>query len=559
MNKVLDKKKQIFSCSPFAISFKLKSLSNEKLEGTREEKILNLLKFYFENTHNLCLSKEDETLIQKSKSFQNIIPEIFNIISNTTISTLNKEGISQEAKILDLLKDDDYLCLYMDDIAENDYIKCHEKYLQAKLFNVNDYNSDKEINPETFGVSDFINGTGAKFSKKPFLQHKTGGLHQGIASRIQAKDTVKLNKFELLQNNRVLPNPLPIFIDKDEFKDNTELVRIFNEEGQRQYSYPQLLKSIFENNEQRVLGNYYLLNMVRGVINDFDFVTNFQYYIKLEIKNLLQIKRNKELIKSIHIHTIFGFENIIVKKIFNNALVKEKDDKISYYYFNEIDPNYVRGGDRIANLILHYRKSFYDYIYKSRKQAITSLMLDKIMITSILSDIQNDEFRDGYHTNETSIKEKLNIWFSLYNHFNSNNTNRENMEKSFKDLIDKIELVANDPEVFIDQDDIGEFLFAAGQVIYFLLSKSKASNPTHALLEPFLQKSNVVQLQNAIANSINAYKHEISFYKDRFERLASQVLSFNTTKNLKNYQRYLLAGYFAPSCMYKSYKQTIQE
>jgi len=129
------------------------------------------------------------------------------------------------------------------------------------------------------------------------------------------------------------------------------------------------------------------------------------------------------------------------------------------------------------------------------------------------------------------------------------------MMNTFKTLLEKTEQVANDDNILLDENNVGEFLFAAGQVIYFLLSKSKTSNPSHALLEPFLQKSNTPQLQNAIANAVNAYKHEISFYKDRFERLASQVLAFNTSENLKNNQRYLLAGYFAPSVIYKSTKE----
>ena len=54
MNKVLDKKKQIFSCSPFAVVFKKKSLSNGKIEGIKGEKISKLLSGYFENTKKLC-------------------------------------------------------------------------------------------------------------------------------------------------------------------------------------------------------------------------------------------------------------------------------------------------------------------------------------------------------------------------------------------------------------------------------------------------------------------------------------------------------------------------
>ncbi len=548
MNKVLDKKKQIFSCSPFIVNFKIKSLKNNKLEGDGIKKISNLLPFYFDNSIATCLEEEQEKQRQLAKAFKF---ELSNILQ--TIVRLKRDE-TEELPIISTLKDDLYICIYLNNLSLEEYKIAHEKYLKEKLFNVNDYNSEKEICSETWGVSNFINGTGAKFSKKTFLQHKTAGFYKGVANRVQAKDTVALNTFEILQSNRVLPNPLPIFIDKSEFKNNSEIVSVFNNEGERKFSYPQLLKKIYEKDEQRILGNYYLLNISRGVVNDFDLVSSFQYKLDLKIENHLKIKRKNELLQTIKLHTIFGFENNIVTKIFNNALVKKKNDAFTYNYFNDIDPNYVSGGDEIANLILRFRKAFYDYIYKSRKQAITSIMFDEIMLTSIFSDVRHDEFKDGYHTKETSIKEKLNIWFSLYNNFNNNSNNREDMAKTFKDLLAKMDLVANDPEALLDKEDVGEFLFAAGQIIYFLLSKSKTSNPTFAMLEPFLQKSNAVQLQNAIGTAVNMYKHELGIHKDRFQRLASQVLVFPTDENLKNYQRYLLAGCFAPSAIYKKSK-----
>ncbi|MFA9370446.1 MAG: hypothetical protein ACERIH_01950 [Labilibaculum antarcticum] len=552
MNKVLDKKKQIFSCSPFIVNFRIKSLKNDKLEGDGIKKISNLLPFYFDNSVATCLEEEQEKQRQLAKAFKF---ELSNILQ--TIVMLKRDE-TEELPIISTLKDDLYICIYLSNLPLNEYKIAHEKYLKEKLFNVNDYNSEKEICSETWGISNFINGTGAKFSKKTFLQHKTAGFYKGIANRVQAKDTVALNAFEILQSNRVLPNPLPIFIDKSEFKNNSEIVRVFNNEGERKFSYPQLLKKIYEKDEQRILGNYYLLNISRGVVNDFDLVSSFQYKLNLKIENLFEAKY-KELLPTIHLHTIFGFENNIVTKIFNNALVRKKNDAFTYNYFNDIDPNYVSGGDEISNLILRFRKAFYDYIYKSRKQAITSIMFDEIMLTSILSDVRHDEFKDSYHTKETSIKEKLNIWFSLYNNFNNNSKNREDMAKTFKDLLAKMDLVANDPKALLDKEDVGEFLFAAGQIIYFLLSKSKTSNPTFAMLEPFLQKSNAVQLQNAIGTAVNMYKHELGTHKDRFQRLASQVLIFPTDENLKNYQRYLLAGCFAPSAIYKKSKEKEQQ
>lgn len=557
MNKVLDKKKQIFSCSPFVLNFKLKSYSNVNLEGIKEEKIIGLLKFYFENAVAICIDENDKMLKEQAIAFKNIIPQVLQAINQLMTTVTEKNDITVKKQLIETFKDDFYINLYLKNVSLDKYKNCYENYLKAKLFNDNKYNSTKEINDNTFGLSNFINGAN---SKKMFIEHKTGSMFKGISGRITARDALALNKFELLLNNQVLPKPLPIFIDKNEFKNNTEIISVFNNEGERKFSYPQLLKSIYEKDDQRILGNYYLLNISRGVVNDFDFVSNFQYKLDdFVIENHFQLNQKGKTLQSYNLHTIFGFENIVVTKIFNNGLVREKQGQFTYNYFNDIDPNYIIGGDEIANLILRFRKAFYDFIYKSRKQAITSTMFDEIILTSIVSDLKHDEFKDGYHTKETSIKGKLNIWFSLYNKFSNHSKNRENMANTFKDLLEKTELMANDDSILLDDKNVGEFLFAAGQVIYFLLSKSKASNPTHALLEPFLQKSNAPQMQNAIANAINAYKHEISFYKDRFERLASQVLAFDTDENLKNYQRYFLSGYFAPSVIYKSKKEKSTE
>ena len=544
-NKCLDlPAKKIHSCSPFIISFRRKEFTN----------VTDRINRYFEKATFVCLEKEDEINIQKIKTFKNKFQDYISFIQGLRITTTEKNGEQKIIPLIDTFKDDFYISIYLKNIDLKTYKIAHNKYLEDKLFNNNKYNHQDKNTDELYGLSNYSNGAN---SKKPFLEHKTGLMHKGINGRILASEAAALNQFEILLVKRVLPNPLPIFIDKSEFKKNAEIVSVFNNEGERKFSYSQLLKKLYENDNQRIVSNYYLLNINRGVVADFDFVSNFQYKLqKFVIENLFQITHKKELLPSIKLHTIFGFENIIVTKIFNNCLVVKYGDKgIGYKYFDEIKVKDEQGGNEIANLILRFRKAFYDYIYKSRKQAITSSMFDEIMLTSITSDLRHDKFKEGYHSKETSIKEKLNIWFSLYNNFNNKSKNREDMAKTFKELLKKIDLVANDPEVLLDTEDVGEFLFAAGQIIYFLLSKSKTSNPTFAMLEPFLQKTNAVQLQNAIGTAVNMYKHELGTYKDRFQRLASQVLVFPTDENLKNYQRYLLAGCFAPAVIYKSTKE----
>lgn len=547
-NKCLDlPAKKIHSCSPFIISFRRKEIEN----------VIERVDLYVENAISNCIESDNVSLIQKVKAFKNNFLEYIDFIKNLTITKNDNNGQQELIPLIDSLKDNFYISIYFENIDLRSYKNAHDKYLEDHLFNTDKYNHKDDVTGELYGLSNYLNGAN---SKKVFLEHKTSPLFKGIGGRITASDASILNQFEILQANRVLPNPLPIFVDKNEFKNNSEIVRIFNNEGERRFSYQQLLKNIYEKNEQRILGNYYLLNVSRGVVNDFDFVTSFQYKLDgFTIENHFQLKQKGELLPAWKIRTIFSFENSIVVKIFNNNLVVKYGDKgFGYKYFDEIKVKNEDGGDIITNLILRFRKAFYDFIYKSRVQAITSTMFDEIMLASILSDLKHDELKDRNHTKEFSIKEKLNIWFSLYNKFSNQPKNREDMTNTFKTLLEKMESLTNDDSILLDDKNVSEFLFAAGQVIYFLLSKSKASNPTHAMLEPFLQKNSATQLQNALANAVNAYKHEISMGRGRFERLISQVLAFNTDENLKNYQRYLLAGYFAPSVIYKSSKKEEQ-
>jgi CRISPR-associated protein Csh1 len=290
-------------------------------------------------------------------------------------------------------------------------------------------------------------------------------------------------------------------------------------------------------------------------LKDFDFVSKFRFSLKNnegqlpEIKNIFKLKEKGEIKRNYFLKNIFQFEADIVKKIFNNSLVRLKEESYNVNYFGDMKPEYVSGGDLVYQIILKYRKAFYDYIYKSKTEAINSYMWDEILWNSILSDLRSDRITEkGYHSKENSIKEKLNFWFSLYNYF-TNNQKRGDMASKIPELLNKARQVVNNDGIHFQTTE--EFAFGAGQMIYYLLNQSRASERTHALLEPFLQKVKIDQLQNAISQAVNAYKHEISFGKGRFERLSAEVLGYYTEENLKKYQKYLLSGYFAPAVIYE--------
>lgn len=543
MNKAFDKKKQIVSCSPYAISFKKEKLENDKLEGDSFEKIINLLPYYFDKGLEECIDK-NEDFEERISVFQDFLIKNLSVI--------------ESIEIFNEMKNDNFINLYFKNVSLNDYKKANKNYLKRNLFNKNDFNSDKEISDSTYGLSGFINGLN---SKKPFLEHKTASMYKGISVRIQAKDTVYLNDFEVLLRRKAFPSPLPIFIDKNEFRKTGDIILLFKEDEKLTYS--QILKKIFNKNANTQLENYYLLFFNNKYeLEDFDFVSKFRYSLKENDKypkiiNIFELKENKELKPDYKIKNIFQFEAEIVRKIFNNILVLNNDKNYRVHYFNKIDSKSIDLFNKIMRktphpmyqLILKYRKAFYDYIYKSKTQAINSSMWDEIMWNSIIADLREDKLTDkGYHSKEYSIKEKLNIWFSLYNYF-INGERREDMASKIPKLLEKMKEVANNDDNHFESTE--EFAFGVGQLIFFLLNQSRASERTHALLEPFIQKVKVAQLQNAVAQTINAYKHEISFGKGRFERLSAEVLGYDTDENLKEYQRVLLAGYFATPVIYE--------
>ena len=96
-----------------------------------------------------------------------------------------------------------------------------------------------------------------------------------------------------------------------------------------------------------------------------------------------------------------------------------------------------------------------------------------------------------------------------------------------------------------------EFAFGAGQLVSYLIDRSVASNKTYALLEPYLQKNKSNQLQDAIAQTIAVYKHDISVYKGKFERLSAQVLTDESNVEMKPLLKYFLAGCFCPCVIYE--------
>lgn len=574
MNKVskFDKKKKIHSCSPFAVAFNFNFNDKEKSElGIKIFKKSDKPSKEELKSNNALIRAQRRTVIEERlKDYQSNSLSIYGIkekdgdlfsnqpfiygkqimgFFNNLHKILNAVGLIAEYS---LLTGKDYLHLYLRTIPIDVQEELHNRYVKQEIF------SGEVMSKEHFGSVGFFT---AYNQKKPFLRHRTSFLKDGVSQRFSEEDAITLYTFEKLLRRKpqCLPNPLPIMIDGREW--NKRVIKLFNESGDT-LSFRDLLKQLFAKYNMKSLPNYYLLNLSKTVsgivINDFDFVPLFRYYLDGDIvvsnvtnSSSLQDK-SFEREREISIKTIFDFERVAVREVFNNSLVKIKEDKYVTNYFGEIDSNYVIGGTLMSNLMQKYRKAIYAYIYKSDTNAINASMFDDIMYQSVLSNIKLDTFENKRFEWNNSIKKKINIWFSLYKMFNQNDK-RENMVTKINELKNEISRVTKGETDLLSPES---FAFGAGQLVSYLMDRSVSTNKTYAMLEPYLQKGKSRLLQDAIAQTVTVYKHDINqIYKGRFEFLASQVLTYGGDIDMKPLLKYFLAGCFSPCIIYEKTKE----
>jgi len=513
--------------SPFGIV-----LTGKAYKGNARIKLKNAADAYFKAAQKY-IDTENEQHVNWYKQFKLFVEtKMFDFLES-----------NEEFK---KVKDGYLFCFFHKEPSIDDFKEIHARFLSEKLYNKDKFNV-KSQDGEIYGISDNLSGFN---DSKVFLKHQTAPVE--LNYRVNGSDALKLYKFfRLQQKNKILPNPMPIFVDKKELTE--EAVNFYKQDTKK--GHKEIIEHLIEDRKES-LHNYYLLYFHNGQkgsrIIDIDFVPVFHYKMDdmPSIKPLFKMtsKKDGELLKEYKIENRFDFQTRILNVIFNKQLIQKTENGIWIKYFDDIKVNKY-ATETIVNLFYKYRKSLYDYIYKSKQQAITDNMFQDIMLNSVIDDVKHDNKEDD---KTYFIKNKLNIWFSLYNYFN-HNKNKENMASKIPELLEKCRKVANNDGEHLS-DDPKEFAFMAGQIIYFLLDKSESANKTHALLEPFLQKTKVNQLQIAIKNTINAYKHALDFGKGRFERLSKEVLAFEDEVNLKDLQPFLLAGYFAEPVIYEKKK-----
>lgn len=543
--KIFNPNKKIFNvtCNPYALGCTINIFDKNLLKIGIEEIKNELFDQYFKKASQF-VDDEDKNIFDGFRNFfdENLktLVKVYKWIyhSKTRFPSLINENFRQFSKDIGLhsLKDTFLIVFYLKRDTE-DFKTPYQKYLGLNVFNKADYNA--VFGGITYGISDSLSSFN---NKKSFLKHQTASFRYNY--RINGYDALSIWKF--FQIGQKLPNPLPIFVDKEEAYLNADVVKLFNNEGVAGYS--EIIRSLL-NLRRTNLQNFYLLFVQKGQVIDLDFVPVFKYTLKDKAENDFVLREIFGAEPVVYFnskdHNVFDFQFMVVNPIFNNQLVqKTKAGKLWLKYFDDLKVNPEYGlTDAIYNLLNKYRKAWYDFIYKSKQQIITMTMIVEMLMESIIDDLRHDE----EFKKTPQLRKKLSLWFGLQPLFD-NNFNTNSMANKTVELQKKIREIALTESFHIATDD--EFAFAAGQLIWKLLIQSESANRSHALLEPFLQKTEPVLFKQAIASTFNMYKYKFTLYptKYEFDKLFSEVMGYDPDiSNMKEHLPMILAGYFSES------------
>jgi CRISPR-associated protein Csh1 len=245
--KIFNPNKKIFNvtCNPYAVGF-TKKIIDKNLESIGKEGILNeLTKQYFNKAEEFVGEGNPKIWFEEFKTF----------LKENFWDILERIGYSD-------LKDTYSIIFFLKSPIIEDFKIPYQKYLGQNVFNKADYNT--VYNDITYGVSDSLSSFN---DKKRFLQHQSASFRYNY--RVHGEDALLTWKFYSLVKNKQLPNPLPIFVDKEEVNLNAAVVELFKNEGVTGYS--EIIKSLLNSNSKN-LQNFYLLFLQKGQIIDLDFV-----------------------------------------------------------------------------------------------------------------------------------------------------------------------------------------------------------------------------------------------------------------------------------------------
>ena len=278
------------------------------------------------------------------------------------------------------------------------------------------------------------------------------------------------------------------------------------------------------------------LKYQRNLIDDFK-PSNFKsgiFLLKHSSNDQAEITDFDILVKSTRLNPKF---------ILRDFLETKEDEVIedSYILFKRIDEIFYNGNlenNLFGDVYSKLPNTLINLIYLTR-DAMKSLKKGEIKpLFKINKKFANDFIT--YHLRQNRkfrAKEALNLKLSIFMY--------EGEKMDIKATLGNIE-----NKIFnLESLDSDEFFVLSGQIIYFLLSKSKKSEKNADMIEPFLRAGKVKKLKQEIETLFFTYKHSIPLNFTKFNNALALIESFEEQERVKKDK--LLVGILSDNIFYK--------
>lgn len=419
------------------------------------------------------------------------------------------EVIYKDLKNLNFKKDEMIKIFIKKDIEE--YKRVSEKYLKNNLFNKND--SAMELNGKIYGFNNYNYGLN---NKKPYLELKS--TNYKVGSYVSDEDVHKLNNLYIwLRNNSREKTILKI---PDDWTFNGEP----------------------KDDEFIKNRNIYIVKVVtndKGVtkINDYRYVSNYNVKIKkFTCKNYLE-KEHKIVCECDKVYDL----NDYTSRVWfgdNNKNDKENYIRKSYY---DLEENKSKLSNWKKEILKQYSNLFFE-LFELEQPTNFVNKLDEIAI-KVIEKIYINDLKENKN-NVYNTKEAFNLWIAYKEYFSKS---KGDEEMKINNIQEQCERIVGEKGK-IETDD--QYFYLAGQVIYYILSKSKAEKITQDITEPFIRANTLKKLKEEIKFLYEKYKHDIYLKYGYFNNIMSEILLKEPEEKIKDKKEILLAGLLANNLFY---------
>lgn len=499
MNKPIDAKKQIHSNN--YLSFFIKNNILDEKKDSLEE----VINKYYEILKNPLLkyNKGEKKRVYEDlekllgKPDEQKIEENFKWIKNNLYSLKEKTKDSKN-----------YIKIFFDEDLE-EYKRESKRYVIPNIYNNTDYNV--KIDEKTYGLP---NNNLNLNTKKPYLENKTRKKNYTVPYLLNEEEVFEQKKFfDYLQNlaNSKIRN---VYIT------NKKIIPLKNNEVLNEDISGYFLRIRKDKSE--------------AAIERFDVIPKYEkeLFPTIKITDCLNEDKNSKLEYGDVINTKEKLVGIL-----NNFLFKGK--LFGIVYENIKDMRIIDSRTKYtANL---YKDVFYKLVAKGEMENFLKVH-KKIFLEFIKYSLSTQNYR-------TEASDLYNLMDSI--------EGGKTLEKH-QEIRNKIRNIFNAREGIIENDD--EYFFIIGQIIRFLLSKSKETRGTHKNINKILDIRNITILKKEIMKLFKKYNYDIDKNSKKFNMLYEMVLGYVPEKsNISNINcERLLGGYLSFPLIYEKLDEEIK-